>query len=139
VALKGTQFMQPMAQSMSASDQPSIYLPKALPMSGNMASENVIWNLSMYVVVTVDQAPTNYVPEAYLPWTFNASGTIAGNTWTPAGAGVTYRTAAGANVAVNNAQWVATPGAPVSFTISAPRFNSLIQPNEKNQSPIRYL
>ena len=53
-----------------------------------MDATKIVWKLSMYVVVTTDEAPAVYVPEAYLPWTFNGTGNVAGNTWTQNGAGI---------------------------------------------------
>ena len=108
-----------------------------------MISDNIVWNLTMYVVAMTDEQPSTYVPEAYLPWTFNGSATVNGNAWQPNGAGIFYRTAAGLQP-IANAQWSATKGtAPqgeAGFTTSPPQFNSLIQPDpETKKLPVMFV
>jgi hypothetical protein len=108
-----------------------------------MVSENIVWNLTMYVVAMTDEAPTVYTPEAYLPWEFNGSAKIDGNTWNGNGAGIFYGHF-GATQPIGNALWSATQGAAPAgypaFTTSVPRFNTLIQPDaESKKLPVVFL
>ena len=130
--ITGTQLLKNQTNEITTLDAPKVSMPRGWKTFGGMDRLEVVWNLSMYVVVTTDEASSVYVPESYLPWTFNGTGNVDGNVWGPDGAGITFRTQNA------QAQWVSVQGAVAGgeppFNTAGHQFNSLIQNAQENKA-----
>jgi hypothetical protein len=128
----GSQLLKQQTNEITTLDAPKASMPRGWQTFGGMNKFEVVWNLSMYAVVTTDEASSVYVPEAYLPWTFNGTGDVNGNVWTGTGSGISFRTQGG------TAQWLPLQGAAAGgeppFNTGGHQFNSLIQPTTDNHA-----
>jgi hypothetical protein len=128
--ISGQQLVKSGTNPISTFDAPYLAVPIFGPVGagkGNIISDTLLWNLNMYITVITDEAPAIYVAEAYMPWVFNGSGTIAPDpktgvrTWSGNGAAVTFPPDS------NNPAWTAATKDTVPPVTNTAQFNSIVQ------------